>query len=128
MNQIFISYRRSDSAFAAGRLYDRLKQSFGSENVFMDIDSIDLGIDFAEHIERAVGTCDVLVAIIGRSWLQAAERGRRLLDNPDDFVRIEIEAALKRNIFVIPVLVDRAEMPAERELPPALASSRGEPT
>ena len=116
--QIFISYRREDSAAMAGRLYDRLSTNFHENQIFMDIDSIDIGIDFVTSIERSVATCDVLVAVIGQHWLISSdEEGRRRLDNPEDFVRIEIATALKRGLLVIPVLVDKTSMPRSGELP-----------
>jgi len=118
--KIFISYRRDDSSANAGRLYDRLADAFGAENIFMDVDSISFGLDFAEAIGRAVASCDVLLAIIGPEWLTISERGRRRLDDPDDFVRLEIEAALERNVRVVPVLVDEAELPSREELPESL--------
>jgi hypothetical protein len=107
--RIFISYRREDSSGWAGRLYDRLSQRFGGDNVFMDIDTIDPGLDFVEVIQQAVGSCDVLVALIGRHWLTSTdEQGQRRLENPEDFVRLEITAALERNIRVIPALLQGA--------------------
>src|SRR5207248_1830841 len=104
--QVFLSYRRDDAASAAGRLYDRL--SAHSFTVFMDID-IAPGIDFVEEIEKSGGSCNVLIAVIGKHWLTASdEEGKRRLDHPEDFVRIEIGTALKRGIQVIPVLVEGA--------------------
>jgi len=106
MSRIFISYRRDDSGGWAGRLYDRISQHFGRDHVFMDIDTIEPGLDFVEVIEQAVGSCDALLALIGRQWLTLTDDdGQRRLDNPEDFVRLEIAAALVRNIRVIPVLV-----------------------
>jgi hypothetical protein len=120
--RIFISYRREETAYPAGWLYDRLADRFGSDQVFKDVDSIQLGDDFVEVITRAVGACDVLLAVIGREWLTITDaRGRRRLDNPNDFVRLEIEAALTRNVRVIPILVDEASMPDAAELPESLA-------
>jgi TIR domain len=120
--RIFISYRREETAYPAGWLYDRLVDRFGSDQVFKDVDSIELGDDFVEVITRAVGACDVLLALIGQEWLTITDaRGRRRLDNPDDFVRLEIEAALTRNVRVIPILVDGASMPHADELPESLA-------
>jgi hypothetical protein len=120
--RIFMSYRREDTAFPAGWLYDRLVSHFGREQVFKDIDSIELGDDFIEVITTAVGSCDVLLALIGGRWLTiTGQDGRRRLDNPDDFVRLEIEAALARYVRVIPILVDVAQMPRADELPPSLA-------
>src|ERR1700758_5203841 len=117
---IFINYRRDDSAGAAGRLYDRLAHAFGRKNIFMDVDHIPAGIDFVAHLSKQVAACRVLVVVIGPKWLEAVdEAGRRRLDQPDDFVAIEIAAALARDIPVIPVLLD-ARMPRGSELPDAL--------
>jgi hypothetical protein len=120
--RIFVSYRREETAYPAGWLYDRLADRFGSDQVFKDVDSIELGDDFVEVITRAVGACDVLLALIGREWLTITDaRGRRRLNNPHDFVRLEIEAALTRKVRVIPILVDGASMPDAAELPKSLA-------
>ena len=119
--RIFISYRREETAYPAGWLYDRLADRFGGGQVFKDVDSIQLGDDFVEVVTRAVGSCDVLLALIGDRWLTITdEHGRRRLDDPDDFVRLEIEAALTRNVRVIPILVDGARMPNADELPDIL--------
>jgi hypothetical protein len=116
--QIFISYRREDAAYPAGRLYDRLQSRFAAEKIFMDVDSLAPGVDFVEALERSVGGCDVLIAVIGRRWLSASdEEGNRRLDQPEDFVRVEVATALKRGIRVIPVLVEGAPVPRSRELP-----------
>jgi TIR domain len=120
--RIFISYRREETAYPAGWLYDRLADRFGAGQVFKDVDSIQLGDDFVEVITEAVGSCDVLLALIGDEWLRITdEHGRRRLDDPDDFVRLEIEAALTRKVRVIPILVDGARMPRAEELPDSLA-------
>jgi hypothetical protein len=120
--RIFISYRREETAYPAGWLYDRLADHYGGGQVFKDVDSIQLGDDFVEVITRAVGSCDVLLALIGDQWLTITdEHGRRRLDDPDDFVRLEIEAALSRNVRVIPILVGSARMPRAEELPDSLA-------
>ena len=119
--RIFISYRRSDSADIAGRIYDRLIGRFGKDPVFKDVDSIPLGLDFKEYLDKKVGDCDVLLAIIGDRWLDAGNpSGKKRLEDPADFVRIEIESALERGIPVIPLLVRGAEMPREDMLPPGL--------
>jgi hypothetical protein len=119
--RIFISYRREETAYPAGWLYDRLSDHYGGQ-VFKDVDSIQLGDDFVEAITRAVGSCDVLLALVGDQWLTITDAdGRRRLDDPDDFVRVEIEAALTRNVRVIPILVDGARMPRTDELPASLA-------
>jgi hypothetical protein len=121
MPRTFICYRREDSADAAGRIYDRLAAHFGDEQLFMDIDAIAPGEDFAHVIQEAVGACDSLLAVIGRHWLKITDgQGRRRLDFPDDFVRIEIGAALDRGIRIIPVLVGGAKMPHRADLPPPL--------
>jgi hypothetical protein len=120
--KIFISYRRQDSEDAAGRLKEKLSDRFGAHNVFFDVDSIPVGVNFRTYLDNAVSQCDVLLAIIGRDWLEAKdEDGERRLDDPADFVRIEIESALRRGITVVPVLVRRAEMPKARELPESLS-------
>ena len=116
--KIFINYRRDDSIGTAGRLNDRLAQSFGRKNLFMDVDNIPAGVDFSEYLQSQVAACDVFLAIIGPNWLDAKDDdGRRRFDNPDDYVAIEIAAALARKIRVIPVLVDGARTPKADKLP-----------
>src|SRR6516165_3574052 len=116
--QIFISYRRDDTSASAGRLYDRLSSHFPSNRIFIDVDNIAPGVDFFEAIEKSVGACDLLISVIGKNWLTSSDdEGNRRLDNPEDFVRLEIGTALRRNIRVIPVLVDGALMPRSTELP-----------
>lgn len=118
---IFLSYRRSDSADVTGRIYDRLIGKFGKEPIFKDVDSIPLGLDFKEYLDQKVGECDVLLAIIGDHWLDASDSsGNKRLEDPNDFVRIEIESALERGVPVIPLLVRGANMPDESSLPPGL--------
>jgi TIR domain len=119
---VFISYRRQETSDIAGRLYDRLALRLGDDQVFMDVDRIELGVDFAEVIAQAVSTCQVLLAVIGPRWLTATdEGGRRRLDDPDDIVRLEVQAALERDIRVVPILVAGAVMPRAHELPESLA-------
>jgi uncharacterized membrane protein YeaQ/YmgE (transglycosylase-associated protein family) len=119
---VFISYRRQDVPDLAGRLYDRLARHFGDDRVFMDVDSIEPGLDFGEVIRRGVASCAVMLVIIGDKWLTAADaQGRPRLDNSDDYIRLEIEAALSRNIRVIPVLVGGVLMPRSQELPDSLS-------
>jgi len=121
MTRIFISYRREDSAGYAGRIYDRLVQHFGPDQIFMDVDNIRPGMDFVEAIENAVGSCDVLLALIGKQWSTITnEKGEQRLNNPNDFVRLEVKTALDRNILVIPTLVHGADMPRQQDLPPDL--------
>ena len=122
MPNVFISYRREDSALAARGLCFALTSHLGEDRVFMDVDTIRPGDDFVEAIETAVGQCDVLIAMIGPKWTQICdESGLRRLDDPDDFVRLEIATALRRNIRVIPVLTEGARMPRTNELPEEIA-------
>lgn len=118
---IFISYRREDSSYPTDFIYRALIKEFGEDAVFKDDDSIPDGVDFRKYIDLAVGSCDVLLAVIGRQWIHAKDKqGHRRIDNPSDFVRLEIESALSRNIPVIPVLVDGALIPNIAELPKKL--------
>jgi hypothetical protein len=120
--RVFISYRRQESSGWARLLQDRLATQFGDDQVFMDVDTIAPGLDFAEVITQAVSTCEVLLAIIGPRWLTATdEDGQRRLDDPEDIVRLEVAAALERHIRVIPILVEGAVMPRRQELPEGLA-------
>jgi hypothetical protein len=115
---IFISYRRETDSGFAGRLYDRLEHAFGRQQVFIDVDSIAPGEDFVAVLQARVAVCDVLLALIGRGWLAATDAaGCRRLDNPDDFVRVEIAAALAQGKRVIPVVIDDVAMPRAEELP-----------
>jgi len=119
--KIFINYRRNDSPGTAGRLHDRLAQKFGRNNLFMDVDHIPAGVDFTEYLHSQVTACDVFLAVIGPNWLDAKDDSRRRrFDNPDDFVTIEIAAALARNIRVIPVLVDGGRTPKVDKLPDSI--------
>ena len=121
MARIFISYRRDDSSGHAGRLYDRLSDHFGPDNVFMDVDTIKPGRDFVDAVRQAVGGCDGVVTIIGREWLGISDAtGARRLEDPEDLVRLEIVTALEKNIRVVPVLVQGAEMPSATDLPDGL--------
>jgi hypothetical protein len=117
MSGIFISYRREDSAAYAGRLYDRLSAQFGADQVFMDVDDIPPGADFASHIDARIGSCDAMVVVIGNEWLTARNSdGRLRLSDPNDFVGLEVTLALQRGVLVIPVLVGGAQMPKAEEL------------
>lgn len=121
MPDIFISYRREDTSGYAGRLYDQVSSHFGRDHVFMDVADLEPGSDFVDTIEKKVGTCDALIALIGKSWLTIMDEHNQVrLRKPGDFVSVEIAAALKRNIEVIPVLVGGAKMPLQRELPESL--------
>jgi hypothetical protein len=121
MQNIFVSYRREDSSDVTGRIFDHLKAAFGEQHLFKDVDSIPLGTDFREVISDAIQRCDVLVVVIGEKWLEVKdETGGRRIDNPDDYVRLEISSALDRKIPVIPVLVGRATIPTQESLPAPL--------
>ena len=118
MRAIFISYRREDSEGQAGRLFDDLVRHFGNDSVFMDVTGIEAGRDFRRAIDEHVASCGVLLAVIGKNWLEAKDdSGQRRLDNPMDFVRLETASALKRDIPVVPVLVAGACMPRVNDLP-----------
>lgn len=124
MSNVFISYRRKDSGSAAGRLYDDLCAHFDDAQVFMDLE-IDKGEDFERRLGQQIGQCTVLLAIIGPDWLTMTnDQGSRRLDDPDDYVRLEIATALRLDVCVIPVLVDGASMPGGEDLPPALKKLR----
>jgi hypothetical protein len=117
MSGIFISYRREQSAAYAGRLYDRLSARFGADQVFIDVDDVPPGADFAARIDAKVGSCDALIAVIGKDWLTARNTdGQLRLSDPSDFVGLELALALQRRILVIPVLVGGATMPKAGEL------------
>lgn len=122
MSGIFISYRRQDSPGFAGRLADDLTESYGAEHVFRDVEIVP-GQDFTAEIYRAISECDVLLALIGPRWVNAQDRrGELRLLDPNDWVRLEIEAALHRGVAVLPVLVGGASMPADAALPASLAT------
>jgi TIR domain len=119
--KIFINYRRGDEPGFTQALLGRLEQSFPAERLFIDVDNIPPGEDFVHVLESQVAQCDTLLAVIGKGWLDATdERGNRRLDDPNDFVRIEIESALSQGKRVIPVLVHDARMPRPDELPDSL--------
>jgi hypothetical protein len=122
MRSIFISYRRSDTPGETGRLSDDLVKQFGEGAVFMDVSAITAGSDFRKAIDESIANCGVLLVIVGPEWLAATDdQGTHRLDDPMDFVRLEISAALKRDIPVIPVLVRGAKMPRADQLPPDVA-------
>ncbi|HZI82104.1 MAG TPA: toll/interleukin-1 receptor domain-containing protein [Vicinamibacterales bacterium] len=122
MRAIFISYRREDSEGQAGRLFTDLGRIFGPQSVFMDVAGLKAGRDFRSAIDEQVSTCGVLLAVIGKSWTDVSDSsGRRRLEDPHDFVRLETAAALKRDIPVVPVLVHGAQMPRADQLPPDMA-------
>lgn len=122
--RVFISYRRQDTAWPARQLYDVLVAELGADRVFKDVDDIEPGDDFVERIQSAVGSCEVLLALIGPQWLTVTDAsGARRIDDPEDFVRLEVETALTRDdVRVIPILVDNAKMPTPQQLPKELAA------
>lgn len=123
MTQIFISYRRDDSKWPASRLHDHLSSRFGEDNVFFDVATISPGEDFVRAIDKAVSQCDAMIVVMGKSWLSMkGDDGIRRLDDPRDFVRIEVSIALSKNKYVIPLLVDDAHMPDADEMPPELVA------
>ena len=118
MAKIFLNYRREETSGHAGRLYDRLSQHFGADQIFMDLDTLKPGVDFTQDIDQAVGQCEVMVSLVGNRWLVLPdESGGPRINNPEDWVRLEIKSALDRNIPVVPVLVQRASMPSKSQLP-----------
>ena len=117
---IILSYRREDSAGVTGRIFDRLTQEFGTDRVFMDIDSMPAGVDFHDHLQEILADCGALLVVVGKSW-RSQRKGQpaRIMD-PDDWVRIEVETALERSIPVVPLLIDGATLPTRDQLPESL--------
>src|SRR5262249_25844696 len=119
--RIFINYRRGDDQAAAGRLYDRLLQHFDREQLFMDVDAIEPGVDFVKSLDEQVAACIAFIALIGPRWRNAREKDETpRLENPTADVRVEIEAAPRRDTRVTPVRADGASMPRPSDLPPSL--------
>jgi hypothetical protein len=119
--KIFINYRRGDDPGYTGRLFDRLQEAFAPEQLFLDVDNIAPGLDFARVLDERIAESDIVLAVIGRGWIDARDaKGGRRLDDPDDFVRIEIASALSQDKRVIPVLVGEAQMPRPEQLPDVL--------
>jgi hypothetical protein len=129
MPVMFVSYRRTDSQDVTGRIYDRLAGKYGAQRIFKDVDNIPLGVSFPMHLQQVLSKARVVLVIIGPSWTTARdENGKRRLDNPNDFVRVEVECALRGKMPVIPILVSNARMPTADELPrsmQALAARNG---
>ena len=120
MANIMISYRRSDSAAIAGRIRDHLAQYYGADAIFIDIDSIPLGIDFRQQIQEALTKNDILLALISPKWIGAKKAGTFRISDDNDPIRIEIETALNKGIPLIPVLVGGATMPKSSALPDSI--------
>ncbi|SHO60738.1 toll/interleukin-1 receptor domain-containing protein [Algoriphagus zhangzhouensis] len=117
-NKIFVSYRRQDASGEAGRLVDHLQEIFGEHSVFLDVETIEAGLDFVQAIDKALSSCKVLIAMIGPYWTNIKDSdGNLRLFKEDDFIRLEVAAALERDIRVIPVLVNGAIMPSADQLP-----------
>lgn len=117
---IFLSYRRSDSAYATGHISEYLRERFGQERIFKDVDTIQLAADYRRVVEDAVADCQIMVAVIGGRWIGQNEDGSRRIDEDRDLVRIELETALKRSVPLVPVLVEGAKIPSEQSLPESL--------
>jgi len=124
---IFISYRRDESRHAAGRLADDLGQIFGTDHIFRDIEGIELGVEFAKSLEKALAACSVMLVLIGPQWLDMPDRkhGGRRLDQADDWIRQEVATALRRDVRVVPVLLEGATLPDASELPADIRSLVG---
>ena len=121
MAKIFVSYRIDDTRAIAGRIVAQLQQSFGEDAVIFDAEDVPLGINIRKHLASVVGQCGVLLALVGKSWLAAADEGQTSLQDPSDFQRVAIESALSAGVPVVPVFVDKVPRPRERELPVSLA-------
>ena len=120
--RVFISYRRDDAAGDAGRLADHLQRRFGADRLFLDIETIEPGTDFVQVLQRSLGETAAVLVVIGRQWLGIRNAaGTRRLDDPADFVRLEVETALGRGVPVVPVLVQGAPLPRVEDLPVSLA-------
>lgn len=119
MTSIFISYRRSDSTDVVGRIYDRLSSHFGKEAVFKDVDSIPLAVDFSQEIDNQIKASKVVLAVIGANWLKVLNER---LEDPHDWVRIELEAALLHKVPILPILINGAQLPKAVDLPIKLRS------
>jgi TIR domain len=120
MSKVFISYRRDDAAGYAQAIYGRLERHLRRDQIFMDVDTIEPGVDFVTRIKQAVSESDVVIALIGKRWMGELENAPPRIQDPHDFVHLEIATALSRDIRVIPVLVDNASMPRPDGLPSAL--------
>jgi hypothetical protein len=115
--KVFISYRRDDAAGFSNAIHDRLIEHLPKDQVFMDVLGIEPGADFVKKLESTVDNCDVLLALIGKRWAGEDGTGRGRIHDPQDWVRVEIAAAIRRGVRVIPVLLDGASMPKAESLP-----------
>src|SRR5262245_66581310 len=121
MPTIFISYRREDSAYITGRIYESIAARFGKDHVFIDIASLRGGDDYRAQLEELVRSSTIMLVVIGKQWLDLT---RQRSQDAHDFARVEVEVALSRHATVIPLLVQSATMPSESDLPPGLAQDR----
>ena len=117
MTRIAISYRRDDSASITGRIFDRLVARYGAESVFRDVDNIPIGVDFREHVNGILAQTDITLVVVGKRWFGPLPRRRRRIDDPADPVRVEVEAALRNRMPVVPLLVEGGAMPKADQLP-----------
>jgi hypothetical protein len=120
MTRIAISYRRDDSASITGRIFDRLVARYGAESVFRDVDNIPIGVDFREHVNGILAQTDITLVVVGKRWFGPLPRRRRRIDDPADPVRVEVEAALRNRMPVVPLLVEGGAMPKVDQLPDSL--------
>jgi len=120
MINVFVSYRRNDNPDAAGRIYDALKDEFGKNSVFFDIDAVPPGVDFEHHLDLQVAKCDVMVVVIGSGWFETTGDGDLRINDPADYVHVEIKSALERDIPVVPILVGDIGVPRAQDLPAPL--------
>ena len=120
MATLFVSYRRIDTPWTTARICDHLVNHFGASNVFVDVDSIPLTVDFREFIRRVLDGCDVVVAVVGPAWLGPDGNGHNRLDDENDWVRLELANALAKKIPIVPVLIDGTKLPDPQQLPPEL--------
>ena len=121
MPKLTISYRRADTIAIAGRIYDRLASRYGKDSVFMDIDAIPVGVDFRKYIAEILRETDVLIALIGPTWIGKDDHGNVRIADEGDPVRVEVEAALQLEKRIMPVLIEPGVMPKPSELPESLA-------
>ncbi len=120
-DKIFISYRREDTSGESGRLKDHLEREFGKGTIFYDVETLEAGLNFDQSIAHALNECQVLLAMIGPHWLKVKDsEGNARIQGVDDWVRKEISLALQRDIRVIPILVNGAQMPKREDLPDEL--------
>jgi hypothetical protein len=120
---IFLVYRRADTGVITGRTFDRLCNAFEREQIFVDIDSIPVGCDFVDYLERAIKACRVMVVMMGNNWLGFDDSGgRRRIDLPLDYLRLELEMAIKHGVNLVPVLIDGASMPRRADLPESIGA------